>query len=243
MRLDLASDPAALRMAAACEIPTQHVVGALHAVWSWFDRHTPDGRAPGLDGAFIDQLAGVPGFAKVMEQVGWLSVTGASLSIPKFNVYMSQSAKRRALTARRTAAYRKRKRDARSVTEASPQNRTAEYSREEKKRENSAVSSARTTQARRNGRRDGGPTLLGRCSSITQDPADPAAANPTGTRFNIQQLLADRGCGVEFRGVVARRAQLRLIRELAGRFDERREQIQNPGGWWRAELRRAGVNI
>lgn len=246
VRIDLADDPAVVAIAASLNLPRQHVVGCLHAVWAWFDAHTASGQAA-VKAAFIDELAGVPGFAKAMESAGWLSVTGDTVNIPRFGRHMSKSAKKRAQTARRVARHRQRKCNAGSVTAALP---TAENSRAEKRTVEKPDSAggrpaASTPKERFAGRRQKGPVALG-ClvGDVCADAAGAVAKtgpNPSSVVTEIQCTLGDCGCDASFRGVVARCADIRIVRQLAARFDREKAKIANPGGWWRTELRRAGV--
>lgn len=246
MRSDLGDDPAVITIATVCGLPRPHVVGCLHAVWIWFDRHTTDGRAK-IKVEHVDELAAVPGFAKAMESAGWLSVTGDTVSIPRFGRHMSRSAKKRAQTARRVARHRERKCNATSVTGASP---TAENSRAEKRTEENPDSAGRrptqSTPRQRfaGGRRKGAEPLGCLAQDVCADAAGAVAKNgrnPPAVRAEIQCLLGDRGCDESFRAVVAKGANTRLVGQLAARFDCEKAKIVNPGGWWREELRRAGV--
>jgi len=242
LRHDLADDPAVLRIAAACKISQQHAVGCLHAVWSWFDRHTTNGKACELDAAFIDTLAGVEGFAQALESVGWLRVTSTAIAVPRFNRHMSQSAKTRQLTARRVARHRQRKRNADGVTESSPQNRTAESENKREQTSADAAAGADGSSDAEGGtaRRRAGPATLGRI--LGSGNADAAAeANKGPVVLEIQQVLAERGCDVSFRQTVGKWGNVRIVRKLAAEFDRRRTTIRKPGGWWRTELRKAGM--
>jgi len=110
MRHDLHDDPRVREIAERCSIPVAHAVGCLHAVWSWFDRHSCNGHV--THGRFTDIAAltpGVKGFAEAMEQVGYIKEFSTGISMPAFEKYHSQSAKRRALTARRVAKHRAKK--------------------------------------------------------------------------------------------------------------------------------------
>ena len=122
MRTDLAGDPAVVAIAEATGLDEDHVVGKLHRLWSWADKHTHDGNARSVTYSWVDRYLGVQNFAMAMEESGWLSHDGGTLSIPNFNSHNGQSAKARALTAKRVS-------NARSVTSALP--------REEKRREES----------------------------------------------------------------------------------------------------------
>ena len=126
MRVDLADDPAVIGISAECELDEDTVVGKLHKLWSWADRQTENGDAPSVTEAWLDRHVGVTGFAQAMSNAGWLSIKPDGISFPHFNRHNGKTAKTRALSAKRNVEYRK-KRDAPSVTEASP--------REEKRRE------------------------------------------------------------------------------------------------------------
>lgn len=106
MRHDLAEDPAVIQIAAGCKLDVDCVVGKLHRFWSWADNQTTNGRAKGITGEVVDTLVGHQGFSEILQKVGWLTVTPEGIRVPKFNRYMSQSAKQRALTARRVAKHR-----------------------------------------------------------------------------------------------------------------------------------------
>lgn len=127
MRTDLADDPAVIVLSESCGLDPDTVVGKLHRLWSWADKHTADGNAVGVTYAFLDRYLSVPGFAEIMEQVGWLTTDGAVLTIPNFDKHNGQSAKKRCLTAQRKAKCVERKGNARSVTKTFP--------REEKRRD------------------------------------------------------------------------------------------------------------
>lgn len=81
-------------------------VGKLFRVWRWFDQHTTDGNAKGVTSALLDRIAGVAGFAQAMQAEGWLIVSDAGLSLPKFDRHNGATAKARVETARRVAKHR-----------------------------------------------------------------------------------------------------------------------------------------
>ena len=106
MRTDLRDDPAVISIAAELGIDEDTVVGKLHRLWSWADRQTVDGNALGVTETWIDRYLGVTGFALSLVNVGWLSLLEDGLEIPNFDRHNGQSAKRRALTARRVARHK-----------------------------------------------------------------------------------------------------------------------------------------
>lgn len=124
MEHELADKPEVIAISATLGIDRFSVIGRLHRIWSWFDRHTTDGCAAGVTTAFLDSLVAHEGFAQSMTAVGWLAVRNGRLSVPNFDRHISKSAKQRNLASERM----KRSRYATSATKAQPEKR-----REEKK--------------------------------------------------------------------------------------------------------------
>ena len=124
MRLDLASDPAVIRIRRATNLDADSVVGKLHRLWSWADAHTADGAAAGLDAQWVDEFAGADGFAGAMVAAGWLEANDAGIRFCNFDKHNGQPAKVRALRKTRM----ERIRGAARATEAPPE--------EEKKKRN-----------------------------------------------------------------------------------------------------------
>jgi len=124
MRLDLASDPAVVRIRRATGLDADSVVGKLHRLWGWADVHTADGSAAGLDVDWVDETAGVPGFGAAMIAAGWLEADGIGIRFTNFDKHNGQPAKVRALSKNRM----KRVRCADSATDASPEKRREEKS-------------------------------------------------------------------------------------------------------------------
>jgi hypothetical protein len=106
LRHDLPEDPAVLGIASATGLEEDCVVGKLHRLWSWADKQTLDGNAPAVTEAFVDRYVGAPGFARAMSTVGWLIITSEGITFPNFDTHISETAKSRALTARRAAKHR-----------------------------------------------------------------------------------------------------------------------------------------
>jgi hypothetical protein len=117
MRVDLASDPAVIRIRRATGLDADAVVGKLHRLWCWADTHTADGFAAGLDAAWVDELAGAAGFADAMRDAGWLQVKDTGVLFVNFDRHNGQPAKTRALAKTRMM----RSRCADSATEAQPE--------------------------------------------------------------------------------------------------------------------------
>jgi hypothetical protein len=104
MRVDLAEDPAVIAMADDLDIDEYAVVGRLHRLWSWVSAHSADGKAH-VSAARVDKIAQCDGFAAALESVGWLQIGAENgspvITIPKFDLHNSKSAKRRASEADR----------------------------------------------------------------------------------------------------------------------------------------------
>lgn len=108
MRVDLADDPAVISIGAAVNIGEDLVVGKLHRVWAWADKHTENGSIPGVSKSWIDKLTGVIGFADAMESAGWLAADSDSIRFPNFDRHNGKSAKKRASNAKRQECHRGR---------------------------------------------------------------------------------------------------------------------------------------
>jgi hypothetical protein len=117
MRIDLADDPAVIRIRRATGIDADAVVGKLHRLWSWADAHTTDGFADGLDAEWVDEFVGCQGFAEAMTAAGWLASEEGGIRFANFDRHNGQPAKVRALGKNRM----KRIRCAGSATVAQPE--------------------------------------------------------------------------------------------------------------------------
>jgi len=81
-------------------------VGKLFRLWRWFDQQTIDGNAARVTAALLDRIVGVTGFCEAVRDVGWLNITDAGISLPKFDRHNGATAKSRALTAKRVANHK-----------------------------------------------------------------------------------------------------------------------------------------
>jgi hypothetical protein len=125
--------PEVFAIAARLDVDPDAVVGKLIRVWSWFDSHTFDGNARGVTPALLDRVAGVTGFVRAMESEGWITITADGVSLPNFDRHTGETAKGRALGAKRSADKRA-KSNASTVTPSV----TPALPREEKRREERA---------------------------------------------------------------------------------------------------------
>ncbi|MDR8102474.1 hypothetical protein KPB04_12120 [Burkholderia cenocepacia] len=73
MSADLSEDPIVIAIAARLGVDEFSVVGRLHRIWSWADRHLADGLALGITPEWIDQFVRLDGFSNALLEVGWLS--------------------------------------------------------------------------------------------------------------------------------------------------------------------------
>lgn len=134
IRHDLREDPAVIAIAEITGLEEDHVVGKLHRIWSWADRQTIDGNAPSVTETYVDRYVNVTGFAQAMSAAGWLEITSEGIVFPNFDEHISETAKKRALTARRAKKHRAKSNAACvtvGVTKSAP--------KEEKRREESKV--------------------------------------------------------------------------------------------------------
>lgn len=123
-------------------------VGKLLRVWRWFDQHTVDGNGHGVSAALLDRIAGVTGFASAMEKVGWLSVTKDGIELSNFGRHNGETAKSRALTAKRVAKHKANaEANATGNDKGNAANVTGELPREEKRREEEKDTSGKPARA------------------------------------------------------------------------------------------------
>lgn len=109
MRTDIHDDPAVVRMSDVLGLDEDTIVGKLHRLWSWADRHTIDGKTTGITEKWIDRYVAQQGFAQAMqdEGVGWLVIVGDVIEFPNFDRHNGESAKLRAENALRQRLSRK----------------------------------------------------------------------------------------------------------------------------------------
>ena len=109
IRHDLPEDPAVIGIAVRLGLDEDFVVGKLFRVWSWFDRQTVDGVAKCVTGEWLDRFARLDGLAAAMVEVGWLVVGDGLLTMPRFDTWISESAKVRLMNSRRKQREREKK--------------------------------------------------------------------------------------------------------------------------------------
>ncbi len=129
MRIDLADDPAVIAIAAATGLSEDAVVGKLHRLWGWANKHLEDGYARNVTDSWIDRHTGTTGFAAAMLAAGWLRTRSGGVEFPSFDRWNSKGAKNRVLSAQRMRKKRDAESDAGGVTKPSPKKRRGEKSK------------------------------------------------------------------------------------------------------------------
>lgn len=130
IELELPDKPEVHAIAGMLNLDPDCVVGKLIRVWQWFDKHTVDGNAHGVTFLLPDRISGVTGFGEAMSFVGWLEQHDKTLHMPKFDRHTSESAKTRALAAKRQSQYRNKSNDESNAVAV-----TTPSQREEKRRD------------------------------------------------------------------------------------------------------------
>jgi len=124
MRVDLATDPAVIGIAAELGLDEDTVVGKLHKVWSWADAQCANGALDSVTLSWVSRYVCAQGFAEAMVKEGWLTETDTGIYIPNFDKHNGKPAKRRALGAKRVSA----KRALAKRTKCAPEKRREEKS-------------------------------------------------------------------------------------------------------------------
>jgi hypothetical protein len=123
--------PEVWQMASTLEIDPDAVVGKLLRVWAWFDEQSRFGNAPSVTKSLLDRRVGVTGFCNAMIDVGWLDDDGDLLQLPNFERHNGETAKTRALGAKRQQKHKAKsnaKGNDTGVTKPSPEKRREEKS-------------------------------------------------------------------------------------------------------------------
>lgn len=93
MRMDLGDDPAVVFIAERTGLDEDAVVGKLHRLWCWADKHTTDGTAPAITERWVDRYVAKAGFADAMVNAGWLTFSESGVEFPNFERHNGKSAK------------------------------------------------------------------------------------------------------------------------------------------------------
>jgi len=111
--VDLPRKREILALARATGRSRHEVIGLCIDFWAWAQHETADGiiRDVCVDGDIVTLVTvcgGDADFWKKMEEVGWLRVTGNTITIPHYDRWLSKGAKARHLNALRQQKYRKK---------------------------------------------------------------------------------------------------------------------------------------
>ena len=106
MRVDIGDDPAVIQISLRLDICEDEVVGKLHRLWSWADKHTTTGCISAITEKWIDRFLCHPGFAAAMVETHWLDFTPDGIEFPSFDRHNGETAKKRAVENRRKGALR-----------------------------------------------------------------------------------------------------------------------------------------
>lgn len=114
--------PEIFEMAEKLSIDPDLVFAKCFRIWAWFDAHTTNGKTNGssVSELLVDRISCVNGFAKAMLSVGWLATDSTGLTLPNFDRHNGETAKGRALTAKRVAKHANGKTNGSSVSSALP---------------------------------------------------------------------------------------------------------------------------
>ena len=96
VRKNLTTDPRVVRISSALGADRLRTLGGLVSAWCLFDSHTEDGTLAGYTPEAFDEIIGLPGLARAMESVKWMTITPESLVAPRFDEHNGATAKRRA---------------------------------------------------------------------------------------------------------------------------------------------------
>jgi hypothetical protein len=133
MRFDLATDPAVIQIAADLKLDEDTVVGKLHRFWCWCSQVSQDGHVGSVTKVWVDRYVRQVGFCKALKKAGWLDLRNGHISVPNWEHWMSESAKKRLVNSRRQKTYRRNA----GVTKMSRSKRDKSVTTEEKRREES----------------------------------------------------------------------------------------------------------
>lgn len=193
MRVDLPDDPAVIAIAARLCITQDEVVGKLHRLWSWADRHTDDGSVDGVSFKWVDEYIKRKGFAAAMAATGWLEESVSGIFFPAFQRHNGKSAKVRAEDARRKKTDRARQLSPPNVREMSGEKSDKNRTREEKR--------STSLEVLPNSEEVGAVTLAAKpvADKSAEKPnpthggwkTDPAAAVAKGAQFGVEPRVGE----------------------------------------------------
>ena len=108
MRIDLQDDPSVVAICDTTGLSEFEVIGRLHKLWGWADKHTSNGVTSGVNPKWVDRYVSHSGFSDAMIASGWLAFDDGVLSFPNFEIHNGKSAKSRCDAALRQRMSRNR---------------------------------------------------------------------------------------------------------------------------------------
>ncbi len=124
--------PEVAMMSARLERDPDEIIGKLLRWWHWLDENTENGNAVSVTKAFIDRITFCEGFANALCQVSWLEGRDGRFSVPNFDRHNGETAKKRALSQKRTQKHRA-KCNVTNVTDVTQPALQTRYQRREEK--------------------------------------------------------------------------------------------------------------
>jgi hypothetical protein len=97
-------------IARQCHCSKAEAFLAFFRLWAYFDEHTADGFIPGLVQDDVDEIAGLEGVGRTLESVRWLTFDQTGITISTWERHNGESAKKRALAAKRAQRFRANRR-------------------------------------------------------------------------------------------------------------------------------------
>lgn len=142
MELCLPHKPEVLAMSAKTGMEPDLIVGKCFRLWSWFDQHTKEGNSAGVTLVTLSYAIGNGdaniAFLDALKSVGWIVEDEQGISLPNFDRHNGETAKTRALTAKRVAKH-KSKSNAESNGDSVTSSVNSALPREEKRREDKNI--------------------------------------------------------------------------------------------------------
>ena len=103
VRSGIHDEPETIGIALRTTLDEHAVVGRLIKLWAWADQKSCDGFVPNVVPEWIDRFVQCDGFSDAMRTVRWLIVRNGGVEFPDFLKHNTETAKQRALKARRAA--------------------------------------------------------------------------------------------------------------------------------------------
>ena len=99
--------PEIMKIARALGIHRKHSLGLCFEFWAWCDANLRNGHIMGAKLEDIDDIVDHEGFGEAYRQAGWITLEDDRIIVVNFQNHLGRSAKNRALSAYRSARYRK----------------------------------------------------------------------------------------------------------------------------------------